>query len=87
MTENKEKNLQITYPCVWLYKIIGIDQRTMKSAVDEIIQDRSYAMTLSRQSEKGKYSCFNVEVTVESESHRQTIYESLKSHRAIKIVL
>jgi putative lipoic acid-binding regulatory protein len=28
-----------------------------------------------------------VEVMVESESHRQIIYESLKSHRAVKIVL
>jgi putative lipoic acid-binding regulatory protein len=87
MTENKEKKLQLTYPCVWIYKIIGIDPKAMKSAVNEIIQDRSYAITLSRKSETGKYSCLNVEVTVESESHRQTIYESLQSHRAIKIIL
>jgi len=87
MSENKDNKLQLTYPCVWIYKIIGIDPKAMKSAVAEIIQDRSYSITLSRQSEQGKYSCLNVEVAVESESHRQTIYESLKSHRTIKIIL
>jgi putative lipoic acid-binding regulatory protein len=59
----------------------------MKSAVGEIIQDRPCSITHSRNSITAKYHCLNVEVTVESESHRRTIYDSLKSHRAIKIVL
>jgi putative lipoic acid-binding regulatory protein len=87
MTENKEKKLQLTYPCVWIYKIIGTNREEMRSAVLEIIQDRACSINLSRSSENAKYHCLNVEVTVESESHRQTIYESLKSHRAIKIIL
>lgn len=87
MAKNKEKNLHLKYPCVWIYKIIGVDQNEMRSAVFEIIQDRAYSIFLSRSSENNKYHCLDVEVTVESESHRQSIYESLKSHRAIKIVL
>lgn len=87
MTENKEEKLQITYPCAWTYKIIGVDQRAMESAVGEIIQDRPCSIAVSRRSEKGKYLSLNVDVTVESESHRQTLYESLKSHRAIKLIL
>jgi putative lipoic acid-binding regulatory protein len=59
----------------------------MQSAVGEIIQDRSCVITHSRSSESAKYHCLNVEVTVESESKRQTIHEALKAHRAIKIVL
>jgi len=87
MTENKGKKLQLTYPCVWIYKIIGTNREEMRSAVLEIIQDRTCSISLSRSSENAKYHCLNVEVTVESESHRQTIYESLKSHWAIKIIL
>jgi putative lipoic acid-binding regulatory protein len=87
MAENKERNIQLEYPCAWIYKIIGVEQNEMKSAVSEIIRDRAYSITLSRQSQNAKYHCLNVEVVVESESHRQTIYESLKSHRAIKIIL
>jgi len=87
MVQNKERNIKLEYPCEWIYKIIGVDQDEMKSAVSEIIQDRACSITLSRQSENAKYYCLNVEVIVESESHRQIIYESLKSHQAIKIVL
>jgi uncharacterized protein len=87
VAENKEQKLQLEYPCAWIYKIIGVDQDAMKAAVLEIIQDRACSINLSRSSENAKYQCLNVEVTVESESHRQTIYESLNSHRAIKIVL
>ena len=87
MVENKEKKLHLEYPCAWIYKIIGADQNEMRAAVFEIIQDRAYSISLSRSSGNNKYHCLDVEVTVESESHRQSIYESLKSHRAIKIVL
>jgi putative lipoic acid-binding regulatory protein len=87
MTENNEQQLQLKYPCAWIYKIIGIDQNDMKSAVLEIIQDRACSIIHSRSSETDKYHCLNVKITVESESHRKIIYEALKAHRAIKMVL
>jgi uncharacterized protein len=87
MTGNNEQKLQLRYPCAWIYKIIGADENEMKSAVAEIIQDRACSITLSRSSETAKYHCLNVETTVESESHRKIIYEALKAHRAIKMVL
>lgn len=87
MTDDKTHKAQLNYPCVWIYKIIGTDQSEMKSAVYEIIRDRSCSINFSRSSENDKYHCLNVKVIVESESHRQMIYESLKSHRAIKVIL
>ncbi|MFZ1036662.1 MAG: DUF493 domain-containing protein [Smithella sp.] len=87
MDENKENNLHLKYPCTWIYKIIGVDQDEMKSAVLEIIHDRACRVTLSRSSETSKYHCLNVEITVESESDRKIIYEALKAHRTIKMIL
>jgi len=87
MSVDKRNKADLHYPCLWVYKIIGTDQEAMKSAVSEIIQDRACTVNLSRSSENARYHCLNVEVMVESESHRQIIYESLKSHRAVKIVL
>ena len=87
MTDDKKTKLHLKYPCAWVYKIIGIDQNEMKSAVYEIIQDRPCSINFSRSSENARYHCLNVEITVESEAHRQLIYESLKAHRAIKIIL
>ena len=87
MPDNKKKKIQLEYPCPWVYKIIGPDEDEMHSAVAEIIRDRTYKISHSRKSEKGKYHCLNVALTVESDSHRTTLYEALKAHRAVKIVL
>lgn len=87
MTGNKEQKLKLEYPCLWIYKVIGADQDEMKSAVAEIIRDRPFKISLSRQSETAKYISLNVELTVESESHRTDLYQALKAHRAIKIIL
>jgi len=42
MNEDKERKLNLTYPCVWIYKIIGQNREEMNSAVHEIICDRSF---------------------------------------------
>ncbi len=87
MSENKNQKLHLEYPCLWIYKVIGVDQDAMKSAIAEIIQDRPCKISLSRQSETAKYTSLNVKLIVESESHRTALYEALKVHRAIKLVL
>ena len=86
MNDEKE-NLQLEYPCPWVYKIIGPDKDQMKIAVAEIIQECKYKISPSRSSKTAKYSCLNVELTVESESERTALYEALKAHQAINMVL
>jgi putative lipoic acid-binding regulatory protein len=87
MTDEKKQNLQLEYPCPWVYKIIGQDKDEMQSAVAEIIRECKYKISDSRSSETAKYHCLNVELTVESESQRTALYEALKSHPAVKMIL
>lgn len=87
MTNDKKRKVQLEYPCPWVYKIIGSDENEMRLAVAEIIRDRNYKISHSRSSDTAKYHCLNVELSIESDSHRTTLYEALKSHRAVKIVL
>jgi uncharacterized protein len=87
MPDDKKRKVQLEYPCPWVYKIIGPDAAEMKIAVAEIIKDRAYKISHSRSSEGAKYHCLNVELSVESESHRTTLYEALKAHHTIKLVL
>jgi len=82
-----QKSAVIDYPCLWSYQIIGADEDDLHRAAAEIIQDRSYRMALSRSSEKGKYQSFQLDVVVESEGHRLAVYEALRAHPAVKIVL
>jgi putative lipoic acid-binding regulatory protein len=87
MPDDEKRKVQLEYPCPWIYKIIGHDADEMRRAVTEIILDRTYKISLSRSSKNDKYHCLNVELTVESESHRQTLYKALKTHQTIKLVL
>jgi putative lipoic acid-binding regulatory protein len=87
MSDDEKKKVQLEYPSPWVYKIIGPDADEMQRAVAEIIRDRDYKITHSRSSKTAKYHCLNVELSVESESHRTDLYEALKAHRAVKMVL
>jgi len=82
-----EKNIELEYPCPWAYKIIGPNKEQMQNAVAEIIQDCKYKISPSHTSAAAKYICLNVELTVESESQRTALYEALKAHPVIKMVL
>jgi len=87
MADDGKQKLQLDYPCPWVYKIIGPDEEALHRAVSEVVRDRTCKVSLSRTSEEGKYHCLNVELSVESEGHRQDVYEQLKCHPAVKIVL
>ena len=78
---------EIIYPCPWGYKVIGSDVDRLRSAIAEVIQERSHTVTPSNTSLTGKYHCLDVELVVTSEECRLEIYESLRRHPAIKIVL
>jgi hypothetical protein len=85
--DDEKQKVQLSYPCRWVYKIIGPDADEMKRAAAEIIRDSKYKLSLSRSSATAKYHCLNVELSVESEAQRMALYEALKAHRAVKLVL
>lgn len=87
MPDDEKRKVQLEYPCTWAYKIIGPDADEMQRAVSEIIRDRAYKVFPSRSSKTAKYHCLNVELSVESESHHTALYEALKAHQAVKLVL
>lgn len=83
---NGEK-LHLTYPCQWIYKVIGSGQDRVRNAIAEVVEGYEYIVTLSNRSRTGKYCCLNLEMTVDSEAIRTEIYAALKNHPEIRIVL
>jgi uncharacterized protein len=84
---NFERKAQISYPCSWVYKVIGEDQQMVRQAIAEIIQERRCIITRSNSSRSGKYHCLNVELVIQNEELRNNLYRTLKSHPSIKMVL
>jgi putative lipoic acid-binding regulatory protein len=78
---------KIGYPCRWLYKVIGRDREQINLAIAEIITHGVCDISISNNSSTGKYICLNVEVLVENEEMRNSIYMDLKTHPHVTIVL
>ena len=78
---------EIDYPCQWVYKVIGEDTRTLKELILTACAPATVDITHSHSSSKGKYHSLNVSLVVENEEMRLQIYELLKNHPAVKIVL
>ncbi len=79
--------LTLEYPCQWTYKVIGTDQIYLENAIAEIITKQEYSIEFSKSSSSRKYLSLNIKLTVYSEKNRNSIYENLKSHPHIKMVL
>jgi len=84
---DSEKKLELTYPCSWTYKVIASEQKALKEAIKEVIQEREHKLTTSNTSKTGKYTSMNLDLLVHNEDDRTFIFEALKKHQDIKMVL
>ncbi len=82
-----QKKPEITYPCSWQYKLIAHDQLAIEQAVNAIIAELKHSLSSSKQSSSGKYISMNLELTVTSERHRDSIFSQFRDHVDIKFVL
>lgn len=78
---------EIEYPCPWNFKVIGREEEHMRQAIAEIVGNSDYTLTFSNQSRYGKYCSLNLDMVVLDEPHRLNIFEALRRHRSIRIVL
>ena len=86
INDSKEK-LILEYPCSWCYKVIGHHKDEIHAAVKEVILEKPHTLKLSNTSQSGKYVSMNLELIITNEDERTFIYEALKNHQKIKMVL
>jgi len=79
--------LDIEYPCRWLYKVIGSDEASVREAVLEVIDVADVMIELSHTSSSGSFVSINVEVTVQDHDQRRGLFEALRGHAAVRMVL
>lgn len=78
---------EIEYPCTWVYKVIGKDCTLLKEIIVSTCAPQEVKISHSHTSSKGKYHSLNAELVVPDETTRLALYETLKQHPAVKIVL
>lgn len=79
--------IELDYPCKWTYKVIGSIQEDLRQAVLDVMGDLEHTLSFSNNSKTGRYLSLKLELVVQDEAQRLSIYESLSQHDAIKIVL
>jgi len=86
INDSKEK-LELEYPCSWTYKLIGLEKEVIQKAVHDVILEREHKLSHSNKSKTGKYVSMNLDILIQNEDERRFIYEALKAHQHIKMVL
>jgi putative lipoic acid-binding regulatory protein len=81
------KKLELEYPCTWCYKVIGSEKEVLQKAISEIVEEREHKITDSNNSKTGKYVSMNLDMLVHNDDDRQFIFDALKKHQNIKMVL
>jgi uncharacterized protein len=82
----KEKP-DISYPCIWLYKVIGTNEDALRQAIQVVCGENTAQINHSHTSSGGKYCSLNVEIQVENEEMRLAYYKNLTNHAVVKVVM
>ncbi|KAA3619670.1 MAG: DUF493 domain-containing protein [Calditrichaeota bacterium] len=82
-----DDSLEISYPCVWQYKIIGNNADVLRDSVENVINTEKFMLSVSNKSSKGKFVSYNLAVTVESNEHRLELFDRLKKIKEVKMIL
>ncbi|MEN8146727.1 MAG: DUF493 domain-containing protein [Campylobacterota bacterium] len=85
--EGDERKLELEYPCNWKYKIVGAERKKLEAAIHSVILERAHTLNHSNTSKTGKYISLNLDMIVHNEDDRTFIFEALKAHQDIKMVL
>ncbi len=85
--EGENRKLELEYPCSWKYKIIGAERKKLEEAIHSVILERAHTLKHSNASKTGKYVSLNLDLIVQNEDERTFLFEALKAHQDIKMVL
>jgi putative lipoic acid-binding regulatory protein len=83
----QDKKLELEYPCNWCYKVIASEKDALQKAIKDVIDEREHKLTDSNTSKTGKYISMNLDMLVHNDEDRQFIFDALKKHQDIKMVL
>lgn len=84
---DSEQKVVIEYPCNWCYKIIASEKAALEQAIRDVIDEREHSVSHSNKSKTGKYISMNLDLLVHNEDDRTFIFDALKRHQDIKMVL
>ena len=88
MTDNAEESIPVLeYPRVWEFRVIGQSAERLREIIAQVMGEQEHAIAPGNTSRGRKYVSLNVTVTVRDEAHRNEIFQGLRGHAEVKLVL
>lgn len=94
MTPDHGQKPDITYPCPWGFKVIGLREEALREAVGTCLagclgtgEARPHTLDFSRTSAQGKYVSLVLGLEVRSEQERDALFGALAAHPDIRLVI
>ena len=87
MIDLNNHKLELEYPCKWEYKVVIKSEKNISPITKEIFEMREHIVKESKTSSKGRFSSYNIKLTVTSDEDRTSIYKILHAHKDIKMVV
>lgn len=78
---------EITYPCRWGYRVVGVSEADLRALIALVCGDADHVIHGVQPSRAGTYVSVHVSITVRDEAHRTGVYHSLAQDAAVKVVL
>jgi len=78
---------EISYPCVWQYRLIGENREALMNVVRAAAGTKDCAISDGNVSSGGRYCSLHLEIPVDSEAERLRIYHFFSNDPAIRVVL
>jgi len=87
MIDLSNEKLELDYPCRWEYKLVVLETCDIKKSVKEVVFEREHKIKPSKTSSKGKFKSYSLEMLVHNEDDRKELFELLRKHSDMKMVL
>lgn len=84
---NSQDKPEISYPCSWSYTVIATQSILIEEVIMSVIGQRESSLEESKTSKGGKYCSYKLELLVHNEDERNLIFEEIKKHKHVKMVL
>lgn len=83
----KQRKPDISYPCIWEYKVIGTDKGRLEAVLYAACAPAVPKVSLANVSSKGTYFSLNATIEVQDEQMRLAIFRYLQNSSAVKVVI
>jgi hypothetical protein len=82
-----QRKPEISYPCIWEYKVIGTDKSRLEAALYAACASSVPTVSVSNVSAKGTYCSLNAVIEVRDEEMRLSIFKFLQNSPDVKVVI